>query len=45
MSGFSGDQGAIIGQWEVAAVPEPGIAGLIILSAVVGAVVRRRRAA
>lgn len=45
LSGFSGDQGAIIGQWEVAAVPEPSVGSLVILASVVGFVIRRRRVA
>ena len=45
LSGFSGDQGAIIGQWEIAAVPEPSVCSLILLGSIIGAAVRRRRAA
>jgi hypothetical protein len=45
LSGFSGDQGAIIGQWEVAAVPEPSVGSLIILASVMGLAIRSRRVA
>jgi hypothetical protein len=45
LDGFSGDAGPVIGQWEVAAVPEPSIASLIVLASVIGAAMRWRRTA
>jgi hypothetical protein len=43
LSGFNGDQGTIIGQWQVGPVPEPGMGSLFILSSVVAFVIKRRR--
>jgi hypothetical protein len=45
MSGFSGDEGPVIGQWEVAPVPEPSVGSLVILASVIGAAMRLRRKA
>lgn len=43
LSGFSGDTGAIIGQWEIAPVPEPGMGGLLVLGSIIGTIIRRRK--
>jgi len=44
LTGFSGDQGAIIGQWEVGPVPEPGVGSLLVLGSIIGLIVRGRAA-
>jgi len=43
LTGNSGDQGLVIGEWEVNPVPEPGVGILFVLGSAVGMVVRRRR--
>lgn len=43
ISGYSFHPGEVIGQWQVAAVPEPGIGGLALLASAIGVVCRRRR--
>jgi hypothetical protein len=45
LSGNSGDQGSVIGQWQVVPVPEPGIGSLVILASLAGLAFRRRRTA
>lgn len=42
-SGFSGDQGTLIGQWEIASVPEPGTGSLFILGSIIAFAIKRRR--
>lgn len=42
LSGFSGDQGGIIGQWQVGPVPEPGMGSLFVLGSVIAYAVKRR---
>ncbi len=43
LSGFGGDQGSIIGQWEVNPVPEPAIGSLLVLGSIIGTIIRRSR--
>ena len=45
LSGNSGDQGTVIGQWQVVPVPEPGIGSLVILASIAGLGFRRLRTA
>ena len=42
-SGFSGDQGTLLGQWQVASVPEPGVGSLFVLGTVLAFALNRRR--
>jgi len=42
LTGFSGDQGTVIGQWEVTSVPEPGIGSLLVLGSIIGTIIRRQ---
>ena len=44
-SGFSGDQGTLLGQWEIASVPEPGAGSLFVLGSVLAFALNRRRRA
>ncbi|HXS68654.1 MAG TPA: PEP-CTERM sorting domain-containing protein [Candidatus Polarisedimenticolia bacterium] len=44
IAGWSGNRGSVIGQWQVAPVPEPGTGTLVLLGSVAGFIVRRNRA-
>jgi hypothetical protein len=45
LSGVSSNPGSVIGEWQVAAVPEPTTGSLLVLGSVIGLVFRRRRTA
>lgn len=45
ITGFSGNAGPVIGEWQVAAVPEPAAGCLMLLASGIGFVFWRRRAA